>query len=61
MSDLELAATTRGELNRLSAPPTPDYPYAFLDEIAAVRSAGSGVDVLGRSPWVVDRWVPLGP
>lgn len=32
-AELDLDTTTRDELDRLSAPPTPDYPYAFLDEI----------------------------
>lgn len=33
---VELDAATRAELDRLSGPPTPDYPYAFLAEIDPV-------------------------
>jgi aryl-alcohol dehydrogenase-like predicted oxidoreductase len=37
-TEVRLDDTQRAELDATSRPPTPDYPYAFIDELSADRS-----------------------
>ena len=45
-ADLELEPDERERLDEVSAPPTPEYPYGFIDESNAGRRAAAG-------PWAV--------